>query len=91
MCERYELIYGFVHCRGRTTYSAGFVNSRTEAEAWLLKNREAPFQYIKAPPEDPIRFCKAALCPLKRQKPWFDVRVIRESSQNGGPDRMTVR
>ena len=28
---------------------------------------------MKTPPEDPIRYCKAAWCPFKRQKPWFDL------------------
>ncbi len=32
MSESYELIYGFVHCRGRTEYSAGEVDSKEEAE-----------------------------------------------------------
>lgn len=81
MSERYELIYGFVHCRGRTVYSAGYANSAAEAEAWLAKNREAPFQNIKAPPNDPVRYCKAAWCPFKRQKPWFDIRVLPDLQQ----------
>ena len=81
MSECYELIYGFVHCRGRTMYSAGWVNTLAEAEAWLAKNRAAPFQSIKAPPEDPIRFCQAALCPFKRQKPWFDFRRFPDTEE----------
>ena len=76
MSDRYELIYGFVHCRGKTTYVAGYADSQAEAEAWVQKNREAPLKYFKAPPDDPIRYCQAALCPFKRQKPWFDYRVI---------------
>lgn len=79
MSERYELIYGFVHCRGKTVYSAGFVETREEAEAWLLKNREARTRTVKAPPGDPVRSCKAALCPLKRQMPWFDIRPAGET------------
>jgi hypothetical protein len=75
MPEQYELIYGFVHCRGKTSYSAGYANTRAEAEAWLKKNREAESRTVKAPPEDPIRYCKAALCPFKRQKPWFDITI----------------
>lgn len=78
MTERYELIYGFVHCRGRTTYSAGYAKTRAEAEAWIEKNRKAAYQNVKAPPEDPIRYCEAAGCPFKKQKPWFDVRVLTE-------------
>ena len=79
MSERYELLYGFVHCRGRTVYRAGYANSMEQAEAWLAKNREAPLHFVKAPPEDPIRYCQAAWCPLKRQKPWFDIRVLPDS------------
>ena len=82
MPERYELIYGFVHCRGKTTYSAGFVNSRKEAEAWLKKNREAATRTVKVPREDLVRHCKAALCRLKRQKPWFDIRPCEKSESS---------
>ena len=81
MSGRYELIYGFVHCRGRTTYSAGHADTKEEAEAWLAKNREAPFKNVKAPPEDPICYCKAAWCPFKRQKPWFDVRILSDAEK----------
>jgi hypothetical protein len=81
MSERYELIYGFVHCRGRTTYPAGYVDTRAEAEAWLEKNRAAPLHTVKAPPEDPIRYCKAVWCPFKRQKPWFDFRILSDTKE----------
>jgi hypothetical protein len=73
MNKKFELIYGFVHCRGRTTYSAGFVDTAEEADEWLKKNREATSRAVIIPPEDPLRHCKAALCPFKRQKPWFDI------------------
>jgi hypothetical protein len=76
--KQYELIYGFVHCRGRTTYHAGYVDNLAEAEAWLKKNREALSPIVKVPPEDPVRYCKAALCPFQRQKPWFDIRDSRK-------------
>ena len=74
MVESYELIYGFVHCRGRTEYSAGEVDSKEEAEAWVKNHREGLLPKIKIPPEDPIRYCRAAWCPFKKQKPWFDMR-----------------
>lgn len=77
----YELIYGFVHCRGRTTYSAGYVNTLTEAEAWLKKNREVTSRTVKVPHEDPVHYCKAAWCPFKRQKPWFDIRELRKPEE----------
>jgi hypothetical protein len=92
MSERYELIYGFVHCRGRTTYSAGFAQTLSEAEAWVRKNREAPSPAVKAPSQDPIHYCKASWCPFKRQKPWFDIRFCRRPNRRDagnverGPD-----
>jgi len=27
--------------------------------------------HMGIPPEDPIRYCKVAWCPFKKQKPWF--------------------
>lgn len=71
MNGRFELVYGFIHCRGRTSYSAGYVDTDREAEAWVRNHREG----CAHPPEwicdDPFGDCRAALCPLKRQKPWF--------------------
>lgn len=73
MSESYELIYGFVHCRGRTEYSAGEVDSKEEAEAWVKNHREGLLPKIKIPTDDPIRYCRAAWCPFKKQQPWFDM------------------
>ncbi|HOQ41756.1 MAG TPA: hypothetical protein PLG94_06250 [Smithellaceae bacterium] len=78
----YELIYGFVHCRGRTTYSAGYVNTLGEAEAWLKKIRKATSGAVIVPPEDPVRYCKAAWCPFKRQKPWFEIRDLQKPEES---------
>ncbi len=76
MKEQFELIYGFVHCRGRTTYSAGFVDKREEAEAWIRNHRNGTAPKMKIPADDPVRYCPATSCPLKRQKPWFDMMAI---------------
>jgi hypothetical protein len=81
MPEQYELLYGFVHCRGKTTYLAGYAHTRTEAEAWLKKNREAQSPTVKVPAEDPVRYCRAALCPLKKQKPWFDIAISQKPEE----------
>lgn len=72
MSQQIELIYGFIHCRGKTTYHAGFVKTQAEAEEWVKSHQEGKALALKVPPEDPIRYCKAVLCPFKRQKPWFD-------------------
>jgi hypothetical protein len=77
MNEQFELLYGFIHCRGKTTYSAGYVDTEEEAEAWVRNQREGTSLPVKTPPEDPICYCQAALCPLQRQKPWFAVRPHR--------------
>jgi hypothetical protein len=72
MSEKFELIFGFIHCRGKTTYHAGFADTRQEAEAWVRSHREGKLPKMKIPPEDPVRHCQAALCPFQKQKPWFD-------------------
>jgi len=73
MKEQFELIYGFIHCRGKTTYSAGQLDTEEEAEAWVRNHREGLAIKMKVPPEDPIRYCRATWCPFKKQKPWFDM------------------
>lgn len=73
MNEQFELIYGFIHCRGKTTYSAGYVDTEAQAEAWVRNQQEGTSRKVKIPPEDPLRYCKATFCPLKRQKPWFAI------------------
>lgn len=69
--DRFELIYGFIHCRGRTSYSAGYAETGREAEAWVRNHREGFADPAEFPCDDPFRECRAALCPLKRQKPWY--------------------
>jgi len=71
--ETYELLFGYVHCRGKTTYSAGYANSQEEALSWVLRHREGQCPPPRVPPDDPLRTCRASFCPLKRQKPWFDM------------------
>jgi hypothetical protein len=73
MKEQFELLYGFIHCRGKTIYSAGRVNTKEEAYAWVRNHREGLLPKMKIPPDDPIRYCKASWCPFKKQKPWFDM------------------
>ncbi|PKN20314.1 MAG: hypothetical protein CVU71_00510 [Deltaproteobacteria bacterium HGW-Deltaproteobacteria-6] len=73
MKEKFELLYGFVHCRGKTTYSAGYVDTREEAEAWVRNHREGIAPRMKIPPDDPIRYCRASWCPFKKQQAWFDM------------------
>ncbi len=82
MKEQFELIYGFVHCRGRTTYSAGCVDTQEEAEAWIRNHQNGTAPKIKIPPGDPIRYCPATSCPLKKQKPWFDMMRPRKNQSN---------
>lgn len=82
MPESYELLFGFVHCRGRTTYSAGCVHSKEEAEAWVKSRREGLLPKITIPADDPIRYCRAAGCPFKKQKPWFDMRPSQKPEED---------
>ncbi|HAR98449.1 MAG TPA: hypothetical protein DCS11_06095 [Syntrophus sp. (in: bacteria)] len=78
MGKRYELIYGYLHCIGRTTYSAGFVATEDEARAWVERQEAPGGGRMKPPREDPIRRCGVSYCPLKVQQPWFAWRVCEE-------------
>jgi hypothetical protein len=71
MTKRYELIYGYLHCTGRTMYRAGFVETEAEAREWVERQQEKRAGRMKPPPEDPIRNCGVSYCPLKTQQPWF--------------------
>ncbi len=72
---RYELLYGYLHCTGRTEYRAGFAATEEEARAWAERQQAPGVRRMKPPPEDPILRCRAAYCPLKRQRPWFGWRA----------------
>jgi hypothetical protein len=74
MNGKFELLYGYVHCRGKTSYSAGFVETEEEAREWVKQHQEGRARRIKVPPGDPLRSCKADFCPFKGQKPWFSFR-----------------
>ncbi len=90
MPEQYQLIYGFVHCRGRTIYHAGYTDSEEEARKWVRNHREGLSPAMKIPREDPIRYCKAAWCPFKKQKPWFDM-VVNRTDQGAVRDDVAVK
>jgi hypothetical protein len=82
MAEQFELLYGFIHCRGKTTYCAGFVDTQAQAEAWVRNYSEGIFRMVKIPPEDPICYCKASYYSLKRQRPWFAF-IVKSKYQKG--------
>ncbi|NPU86440.1 MAG: hypothetical protein HPY65_18340 [Syntrophaceae bacterium] len=78
MPTQFKLIYGYVHCRGRTSYTAGYVDTAEEAEVWVRQHESGTAPAMKIPPGDPVRSCLAAHCPFKRQKPWFSYLVHSE-------------
>ena len=74
MKERYELIYGFLHCVGRTQYHVGYADSEFAADQWAQTNAYRASEIIKVPETDPVRWCPVRHCHMKRQKPWFGYR-----------------
>ena len=74
--NRCELLFGYIHCTGRTTYSAGFVNSESDAAAWIEKQKSQRPGRIEIPDQDPIRWCPVRHCHMKFQKPWFGYRTF---------------
>lgn len=73
MTGKFELIYETIHCRGKTTYSAGYVDTEEEARSWVERSQEGK-DCLKIPPEDPVRYCKADYCPFRGQKPRVSYR-----------------
>lgn len=76
MPGRYELIFGYVHCRGETVYSAGFVETEEEAAGWVRSMQEGRLPHPRVPDDEPIRTCGASFCPLKSQHPRFSYRFL---------------
>ena len=72
--DTYELVYGYMHCIGRTVYTAGFAESRQAAEEWVHRHRKSNGSPLAAPKEDPVRWCPVRHCHMKRQQPWVDCR-----------------
>jgi len=78
MMDRYELHYGYVHCRGKTTYCAGYTETEAEALSWVKRHQEGKCRPPVIPLEDPVRYCLAAYCPFKRQKAWYAYRELEK-------------
>lgn len=79
--QLYELIYGYVHCIGKTTYHAGFVEFVDEAEKWVRQNQCESRGHTRVPENDPIRWCPVRHCHMKAQKPWFAWRRVDQSEK----------
>ncbi|MFO8110990.1 MAG: hypothetical protein R6T92_00625 [Desulfosalsimonadaceae bacterium] len=70
-----ELVFGFIHCIGKTVYPAGFAASESEAVRWVEKQKQGENGRVKVPPQDPIHWCPVRHCHMKCQKPWFGYRL----------------
>ena len=76
MAGKFELVFGYIHCRGETSYHAGYADTEEEAAAWVKSMQEGSAPRPRVPDEEPIRTCEACLCPMKSQKPWFSYRPV---------------
>ncbi len=74
MGRRYELIYGYRHCKTESVFSAGFADSEAEAAAWVRDMTAGRGMTVLE--RDPSCDCEASFCPLKFQRPWFAYREI---------------
>ncbi|MGD9331384.1 MAG: hypothetical protein PVJ53_08730 [Desulfobacterales bacterium] len=71
----FELLYGYGHCFGKTTYRQGRVAFEDEARQWMEKGRGA--DRCPVPPGgDPVWTCPVTGCPGHVQRPWFDYRQV---------------
>ena len=69
--KRYRLEYGYMHCIGRTVYTAGVADTEEQARTWVAARSVSRPGDPGIPDEDPIRWCPVRHCHMKRQKPWF--------------------
>ena len=69
----YELLYGYCHCFGRTTYQHGIADSEAEARRWVETGRKAERRPVP-PGSDPVWTCPVTGCPGHVQRPWFSYR-----------------
>jgi hypothetical protein len=76
----FELIWGFCHCFGKTTYREGVVNTEAEAREWVATRQRATSRPW-VPREDPVRTCPVAACPGHRQRPWYDYRPAADDGE----------
>jgi hypothetical protein len=77
---RFELLWGYCHCFGKTTYHAGFAASEAEARRWV-QTQPCGMVMREIPVSEPLRRCPVVSCPGKRQRPWFGFRAV---TQTGG-------
>jgi hypothetical protein len=75
MHERYELVYGYKHCKNEAVYSAGFVPTEEEAAEWvrLKSDEQGPADAMAG---DPLCDCGVSFCPMKFQRPWYSYRKV---------------
>ncbi len=69
--KKYRLEFGYMHCIGRTVYTAGTADTEEKARAWVCDQSIARSDGPVIPTDDPIRWCPVRHCHMKRQKPWF--------------------
>ena len=81
--QAYELLYGYMHCIGRTVYSAGRVSSCREAQDWVEAHKSGQDAAPRVPDQDPVRWCPVRHCHMKRQPPWFDFRPVSAETAEG--------
>lgn len=70
----YSLEYGYMHCVGRTVYTAGTVDSEEQARAWVVARSGDQAGRLRTLQDDPICRCPVRHCHLQRQLPWFSYR-----------------
>jgi hypothetical protein len=71
----YELLYGYCHCFGRTTYQHGLAASEAEARRWVETGRNDDRRPVP-PGSDPVWTCPVTGCPGHIQRPWFSYRPV---------------
>ena len=86
--HRCELVFGYLHCVGRTQYHGGYAVDEESADRWARRKSRENGGRVRVPEADPVRWCPVGHCHMKRQRPWFgyrsaDGRLTIRSPENG--------
>ncbi len=69
--KKYRLEFGYMHCIGRTVYTAGTADTEEQARTWVADRSVPRPDDPGVPDQDPVRWCPGRHCHMRRQKPWF--------------------
>jgi hypothetical protein len=82
---KYQLVYEYIHCAGKTSRVAGVVQSEEEARRWVEENSAR--ERVDPALADPACSCPVTFCAMRSQKPVFSYLGVEDAPET---DRLTA-